>query len=309
MNVDLRQLRSFVTIVRCGNFTRAAQQLGVSQPALSLSLRQLESALGLRLLDRTTRSIGLTADGLRLLPTAERLLIDFEAAIRDVKEAAAERRSMLTVACLPSLAVRVLPEAITKFQKQFPDVAIQIRDGTAAAVMRAVRQAEADIGMSSYWQAQPDLEFRPIAEDRFVLVCPSGHRLAQRSQVPWSVLKNESFLMLTPDTSMRRLLDDTFGDFSSIVQPAFEVGSWATLCGLLEAGLGITALPDLAVPMTDSKTLVQVPLVEPVVTRDIGIVARHGSEMTSSAQGFLDVLDGVLGESSHRLPRRQRRRA
>ncbi|HEY7689916.1 MAG TPA: LysR family transcriptional regulator, partial [Dongiaceae bacterium] len=63
MNVDLRQLRSFVTIVRCGNFTRAAQQLGVSQPALSLSLRQLESALGLRLLDRTTRSIGLTADG------------------------------------------------------------------------------------------------------------------------------------------------------------------------------------------------------------------------------------------------------
>ena len=117
MNVDLRQLRSFVTIVRCGNFTRAAQQLGVSQPALSLSLRQLELALGLRLLDRTTRSIGLTADGLRLLPTAERLLMDFEAAIRDVKEAAAERRSMLTVACLPSLAVRVLPEAITRFQK------------------------------------------------------------------------------------------------------------------------------------------------------------------------------------------------
>jgi DNA-binding transcriptional LysR family regulator len=163
--------------------------------------------------------------------------------------------------------------------------------------------------MSSYWQAQPDLEFRPIAEDRFVLVCPVGHRLAQRSQVPWSVLKNESFLMLTPDTSMRRLLDDTFGDFSSIVQPAFEVGSWATLCGLLEAGLGITALPDLAVPMTDSRTLVQVPLVEPVLTRDIGIVTRNGSEMTSAAQGFLDVLDGVLSQTSHRVTRRQRRRA
>lgn len=309
MNVDLRQLRSFVTIVRCGNFTRAAQQLGVSQPALSLSLRQLESALGLRLLDRTTRSIGLTADGLRLLPTAERLLMDFDAAIKDVKEAAAERRAMLTVACLPSLAVRVLPEAITKFQKQCPEVAIQIRDGTAAAVMRAVRQADADIGMSSYWQAQPDLEFRPIAEDRFVLVCPAGHRLAQRSQVTWSVLKNESFLMLTPDTSMRRLLDDSFGDFSSIVRPAFEVGSWATLCGLLEAGLGITALPDLAVPMVDSRTLVQVPLVDPVITRDIGIVTRNGSELTSAAKAFLDVLDGVLGQTAHRLSRRQRRRA
>lgn len=309
MNVDLRQLRSFVTIVRCGNFTRAAQQLGVSQPALSLSLRQLESALGLRLLDRTTRSIGLTADGLRLLPTAERLLMDFEAAIRDVKEAAAERRSMLTVACLPSLAVRVLPEAITRFQKEFPAVSIQIRDGTAAAVLRAVRQAEADIGMSSYWQAQPDLEFRPIAEDRFVLVCPAAHRLAQRSHVTWSVLKNESFLMLTPDTSMRRLLDDTFGDFSTIVQPAFEVGSWATLCGLLEAGLGITALPDLAVPMVDSRTLVQVPLVEPVIKRNIGIVTRIGSEMTVAARAFLNVLDSVLAQSSHRLPRRHKQRA
>ena len=82
MNVDLRQLRSFVTIVRCGNFTRAAQQLGVSQPALSLSCGSSSRRWACALLDRTTRSIGLTADGLRLLPTAERLLMDFEAATR-----------------------------------------------------------------------------------------------------------------------------------------------------------------------------------------------------------------------------------
>ena len=163
--------------------------------------------------------------------------------------------------------------------------------------------------MSSYWQAQPDLEFRPIAEDRFVLVCPANHRLAQRSQVTWSVLKNESFLMLTPDTSMRRLLDDAFGDFSTIVQPAFEVGSWATLCGLLEAGLGITALPDLAVPMVDSRNLVQVPLVDPVIKRDIGIVTRIGSETTAAARAFLTVLDSVLAQSAHRVPRRQKQRA
>jgi DNA-binding transcriptional LysR family regulator len=109
-------------------------------------------------------------------------------------------------------------------------------------VLRAVRQADADIGMSNYWQAQPGLEFRPIAGHWFVLVCPANHRLAQRNQVTWSVLKNESFLMLTPDTSMRRLLDDTFGDFSTIVQPASK---WAPghALRLARAGLGITALP------------------------------------------------------------------
>jgi DNA-binding transcriptional LysR family regulator len=305
MTADLRQLRSFVTIVRCGNFTRAAQQLGLSQPALSLSLRQLEAALGLRLLDRTTRSVGLTTDGLRLLPTAERLLIDFDAAIRDVKESAVERSSVLTVGCLMSLAVCLLPKAIAKFQRERSDITIKIIDGAVGAVLRAIRQGEAEIGFSSYWQAQPDLEFRPLAEDRFVLVCRSDHRLAKQRQVSWSALKEEPFLLLTRDTGLRRYLDEAFGDLITTVKPAFEVGTWASLGGLLGAGLGVTALPELATPSGFYGDLKQIPLVDPVIKREVGLVTRVGARLSPAAQSFVAIVESQLHTGAHRQQRRR----
>src|SRR5258707_4649003 len=107
MNINLHQLRIFVAVARLGNFTRAAERLHLSQPSLSLHIRQLEADLGVRLFDRSTRSVALTSAGADFLPGAERLLEDFEATVGAVADLAARRRGRVAVAVLPSVAAEL----------------------------------------------------------------------------------------------------------------------------------------------------------------------------------------------------------
>src|SRR3546814_7093241 len=109
MKVDLRKLRTFVAVGRHGGFGRAAADLGLTQSAVSVAVRRLEGELGVQLLDRTTRSVRPTAAGARLLPVATRLLDELDAALQEVRETGRRRRGRVTVACLPSVAARLMP--------------------------------------------------------------------------------------------------------------------------------------------------------------------------------------------------------
>src|SRR5260370_17792821 len=146
MNVDLHQLRIFVAVARLGNFTRAAERLSLSQPSLSLHVRQLELDLGVRLLDRSTRSVVLTRGGDDFLPTAERLLDDFRSGVASVTDLAARRRGRVTVAVLPSIAAELLPRAIALLRSRHPDIMVPLRDDVAAHIPFRVRHVTGDFG-------------------------------------------------------------------------------------------------------------------------------------------------------------------
>ncbi len=109
MNIDLRQLRAFAEVVQAGSFSRAARKLGVSQSALSQAVRQLEDELQVRLLDRTTRSVQLSKVGAEFLPGIQRLLADLDHQIQDLRDLREHRRGHVTVACVPSVALRLMP--------------------------------------------------------------------------------------------------------------------------------------------------------------------------------------------------------
>src|SRR5262245_1670489 len=131
MGVDLHQLRIFVAVARLGNFTRAAERLGLSQPSLSLHIRQLEQDLGVRLFDRSTRSVALTPAGDDFLPTAERLLDDFQSAVAAVADLAARRRGRVAVAVLPSVAAELLPRAMAALHARHHGITVSLRAGVA----------------------------------------------------------------------------------------------------------------------------------------------------------------------------------
>jgi LysR family transcriptional regulator, carnitine catabolism transcriptional activator len=171
-------MRAFVVVARHGSFNRAADELSRSQPAVTLSIKQLESYVGLKLFERTTRKVTPTTAGEKFIPVAERLLREFDMAIYDVTATADCRSGHVSMSVLPSVATRILPDVISEFTEKFPDISIHVSDYNAQGVQRSVERNEVDFGIGSLWHPNSKLEFRPLMEDRFELVCHKDHPLA-----------------------------------------------------------------------------------------------------------------------------------
>src|SRR5438105_2989545 len=146
---DLRHIRSFLVLARARSFTRAAAELHMSQPTLTVQIQQLESAVGVRLFDRNKRHVALTQAGRELLMPLERILIDVEAIATSTEELREHRRGLVTVAALPSMAAAVLPRAIKRLSESYPGITVRVHDGVAAKVAELVKSGQADFGISS----------------------------------------------------------------------------------------------------------------------------------------------------------------
>src|SRR5882757_4636266 len=182
MNINLHQLRIFVAVARLGNFTRAAERLGLSQPSLSLHVRQLEQDLRVRLFDRSTRSVALTRAGDDFLPIAERLLGDFQSAVAAVTDLAARRRGRVAVAVLPSVAAELLPRAIALLRARHPDVSVSLRDDVAEHIPARVRSGEVDFGLGAIDTMDADISGSELISDELIAVLPPAHALANASK-------------------------------------------------------------------------------------------------------------------------------
>lgn len=295
MNITLKHLKAFVAVAEESSFTRASKRLALSQPALTIQINQFEEELGVKLFDRTTRRVRLTSNGEEFLPTARRLLDDVYTAVAEVRAVAERRRGRVTVAALPSVATRIMPQIVAAYSARYPAVGVHMHDSNASGVQNRVRIGEVDFGISSMWAPDQDLAFEPILRDRFGLVCRGDHPLARsRAPLPWRDLGDATFLGLAADTGIRTLLHRIDDLPDSVRAPQFEVSNIATMEGLLEAGLGVSALPELALPGHRSCDLVFRPLVEPVLTRDLCLITRRGRSLTPAAEGMRELIMETL---------------
>src|SRR3990170_385205 len=128
MKANLRQFHAFVAVARLGSFTQAARRLNLSQPALTVQIRQLEEAVGVRLFDRSTRRVMLTSIGKELATTLERVLQEIDAVMVNTKELASHIKGTITIGALPSISSKLLPATILEFQKQYPGIVVRLRD-------------------------------------------------------------------------------------------------------------------------------------------------------------------------------------
>jgi len=290
MNFDLSDMRAFVAVADFGSFRAAAQTLHISQPALSRRVDKLEQALGFRLFERTTRKVELNAMGRSFVPKARHVLNELEGALLGMIDLSDRLRGQVTVACVPSSVPNFLAGAVEAFQRKFPRIRVRLIDETAAEILLAVARSEADFGVS-YWGAQePDLEFLPLAEERFVLACLPGHPLARRRRVKWTELAQHACVVLAPGTGNRVLLDQALSSVTAPPNWTCEVRHVPALLSLIEAGIGVGAVPLFAMRGGQGATLVSVPLVEPEVTRTIGVIKRRARPLMPAAQAFHDLL-------------------
>src|SRR5260221_1576197 len=183
MNITLRQLRAFIAVADEGSFTDAARRLHLSQSALSLLVKEIETQLGVQLLDRSTRQSRLSAAGADFYPLAAKVLDDLESAVRSAVELRDKRRGSVRVACTPLYASALLPEILAAYAKREPAIRVRLLDSLNEAALARVASGEADFGIAPQRPTPPELEQHPLSRDRFDLICAPGHPLAGRRLV------------------------------------------------------------------------------------------------------------------------------
>src|ERR1700682_2705791 len=159
MNINLRQLRAFVSIGRLGSFTKAADALHATQPALSAQIRELEDALGVKLFDRSTRSVTLTQAGNDLLPVVDNVLGDLGSVVARARDVARRNTGRVTIAALPSLAATLMPVAVAQMRALHPGITVVIKDALAERIIGLIRADEVDLALTSAPPTDPQLQF------------------------------------------------------------------------------------------------------------------------------------------------------
>jgi DNA-binding transcriptional LysR family regulator len=239
--MELRQLEYFVAVARHRHFTRAAESLYVTQPALSQQIRRLEAELGLALLRRTSRGVELTAAGSDLLVHAEAVLAEVAAARADMDRHTGATRGVVRVAATAADAPR-LPEALAAFHGDHPGIQIGLRQGSAAEVIALVQAGTVDVAVLALTEEPTGVEVHPLADEPLRVAVALDDELAG-STVRLDALRGRAFILAEPATALRETVMNAAQAAGFSPLPLFEVGDPATVRFLARAGLGISLVP------------------------------------------------------------------
>ena len=289
INFDLNDLLAFRAVAELSSFRKAAESVHLSQPAFSRRIDKLEQALGVRLLERTTRRVTLTAVGRDFERKTRELLDELDATLLAIRGVAATRMGEVTVACVPSTVNYYLSNVIRRYRELSPKVRVKVFDAGANEVLAAVARGEADFGIDFLGAQEGELEFEPLVEERFVAACRRDHPLAKMRRVTWSQLGQYDYISVGRASGNRVLLDQALAGVLGRPQAIYETQHVTTSLGLVEAGLGVAAVPSMAMPPKDHPLLVSVPLVDPVVTRKVGLIRRRGRPLSPAARQLYDL--------------------
>ena len=289
---DLRLIRAFLALARAGSFTRAASELHMSQPTLTVQIQQLETGLGVKLFDRNKRHVALTQAGRDLLVPLERILIDVEAIATNAEELLEHRRGLVTVAALPSVAAGLLPRAIKKLTEEYPGITVRVYDGVASTVAAMVRSGQVDFGISSQTYGDRELTSHVLMMDRLCAVVASNHPLARKRSMTLHELAKHPLILMVKDSSSRQIVDLAFDREGLVGNVAYETTYGTSVAGFTQAGLGIGILPE---SMAAPSRLHQLRIRGEKLTRRIGIVMRAGRSLSPTADRLKRTLESVVG--------------
>jgi DNA-binding transcriptional LysR family regulator len=304
MDLNLRHVRAFVSVVQAGSFTRAAALLNLSQPALTVQIQRLEETLDARLLDRTSRAVAPTRLGRELLPVFQRVLRDLDAVVMDARDLAAQRHGLVRIATLPSFAASSLAEAIARFRTEHPRVTFLIKDVIAQRVLDLVRSEEVDLGIVGGEVRDPDLTVLHRTSDALHVVYPRGHPVGAMPKVTVEALSGFPLVLMDPATSVRAVVDLAFIGAGRLPIVACEATYMMTAVGMVRAGLGLTILPGSARELRAERMLRSRPIDEPQFERPVCLIKKAGRTLPVAAEEFCKLLlirishQGRSGKSS-----------
>ena len=301
--MTVKQLRAFLAVAQSLSFAQACERLHLSQPALSLAIKNLEESLGGQLLLRTTRSVSLTPEGELLLPIARRLLADWDNTEELLRQHFTLQLGKVAIAAMPSFAGNLLPMALKAFRDRYPKVNVAVHDVINEQVLEMLRNRRVELGIAFEPEALDGLEFIPFYTDRFVAVVPAGCPLAELPELSWAQLLKERFITLQRPSAVRLLLEESIAAQHGKLQAAFESHQLVTVGRMVAQGLGVSAVPSLCIQQMQELGARCIALSAPRVERRVGLLRLAGYELSSAAQALSDVLMHVTDWNTLNIPR------
>ncbi|GAA4330051.1 LysR family transcriptional regulator [Pigmentiphaga soli] len=309
INLSSRDLAVFLTLAKTLSFSQTAQQVHLSQSALSALIARLEHDLDARLFERTTRSVALTAAGEVLRSHAEELVSQVDRTAAAVRDVVLLRQGSVAVAALPSIAASIVPSLFMSYSQRYPGVHLSLTEAMSEHELELVRQKRVDFALVGVNPLSDDVDYTPLAVDPFVLIMPVGHPLASgppelkfASILPWPHISSNMTV------SMRQHVHATALRMGVQFMPRYEVNHLATTAAMVAQGLGVAALPLLAAKVLRSEGLVQKPIVQPAIKRTIGLITRRDGPLSLAATEMVRMLGEQFGKRLPEKPSRRRRR-
>ena len=299
---SVRQLRAFRAVYQLRKLSAAAEQLSLTQSAVSVLIRQLEDGLGTRLFDRTTRSLRPTAAATEALATVERILRDLDSLGTGLRELGTLRRGRVSLAITPTLAEILLPPVVQRFAAEHPGIHVVVDDCSPDQFVSRIVGEQVDFGVGTPERAAADVDTRKLATDTLSLVCRPDHPLARRRALAWSDLQGHAIVTVRPGYGIRPMIDNAAAQAGVVLDVVNEVAFFSTALWMTQCGLGASIMPSAYARAAREPALVVRQLARPVVSRDIAIVTKRGRSLSPAAQALADVLQ----EQWAAAPRRAR---
>ena len=294
--MEIRQLRYFLSTVRLGSVRAAAEEHFITQPAVSLQLRKLESGLGQKLFTRRGRRLVPTAAGLALATRAEEVIRSVDALNAELRGLNQLEHGHLKVGNTDAASVYVLPEVYRAFHRSYPGVRIDITIGDTRHLLDALSAGRIELATATLPVDGPGLVVQPVYREDMVPVAAPAHPLALRRRVSLEDLAREGLIAYPLGSTTRRMIDAEFDAHRVTVRARMEISSPEAMKRLAESGLGVAILPRPVVAgEIRRKTLKVIALGDVRFRRDIGVVHRGADALSPAARVFLQMVEKRFG--------------
>lgn len=285
--MDLRQLRVFAEVARLGSFTRAAEQLHVAQPAVSISVRKLEEELELTLFNRQEKQVTLTAEGEALLAHARRILEDFAAATAEMAELHGLERGEVRIGIPPMMSAYFFPRIIRDFRRRYPQLKLAVNGEGAASIQRLISRGDLDMGVIAGGRLPEGLQAQHFLREEIVACLPADHPLAGRGAVTLDEFLQEPQIFFKQGYYMRELLEELAASTGRQPQVVFETNLFSLVRSLVRERLGVSTF--LRMVVTGDPELRAVSF-DPPLYLDLVIAWKANRYLSRANRAFIDFL-------------------
>lgn len=286
----LRQLRAFRAVYQLRKLSAAAEQLFVTQSAVSVLIRQMEQGLGTRLFDRTTRSLQPTQAAVEAIVVAERILRDVDALGAGVRDLASLKRGRVCIAVTPTLAGILLPRVVRRFTALHPDIRVVIDDCAPDQFVSRVIGEHVDFGIGTPERAAAGVDSLTLVRDHLSLVCRADHPLAAVKTLRWAQLAGQGVITVRPGYGIRPMIDGAASSAGVALDVVNEVSFLSTALWMTASGMGPSIMPSAFASEAGDRSLRVKTLTAPKVSRDIAIVTKRGRSLPPACERFIEVM-------------------
>ncbi|MBI5938289.1 MAG: LysR family transcriptional regulator [Betaproteobacteria bacterium] len=312
LHLTFRQLSVFEAVARHLNYTRAAEELHLTQPAVSMQIKQLEESLGLAIFEQLGKRIHLTAAGGEVLAYARAItqqLDELEDVLNRIKGLSGGRLRI----SVATTANYFIPTLLGTFSRRYPDITVSLDVTNRETLLRQLSENTVDLVVMGQPPAEADVEAQTFMDNPLVVVAPPGHPLAREKKIPLAQLQEETFLVREPGSGTRIAMERFFSERGMKLKTGMEVGSNEAIKQSVQAGLGLGLLSrDTVEQELSLKRLVILDVAEFPIMRHWYVVHRKGKRLSAVAEALKQVTlkeaQALLHTQSRKTPRHQNRK-